>query len=200
VIYQQGACGDTNQRDLANPDPQNGPEEVARISRVLAGKILAASELSVPMCGEPIRVARRMVPIAYHPMTDELRAKAARVLNDPKAGEFDRAQAEAIEKYDLDGKTASVEVQAIRIGETAVVGVPGEYFTAFGLSIKEWSPFARTFIAELANNTFGYIPTLDAFHPGTYETMPIVSARLDPSAGVRIANAAGELLRDLATD
>jgi len=75
--------------------------------------------------------------------------------------------------------------------------VPGEYFVEYGLSIKEWSPFAQMFIGELANGTFGYIPTQDAFHPGTYKTMPILSATLEPSAGVGIANAAGQLLREL---
>ena len=91
-----------------------------------------------------------------------------------------------------------MEVQAIRIGDTAVVGIPGEYFVEYGLNIKEWSPFDQTFISELANAAFGYIPTLDAFYPGTYETMPILSATLEPSAGVQIANAAGKMLRELA--
>ena len=77
------------------------------------------------------------------------------------------------------------------------LGVPGEYFVEYGLSIKEWSPFDQTFVGELANGTFGYIPTLDAFYPGTYETMPIVSATLEQSAGVQMANAAGKLLREL---
>lgn len=197
MIYMQGACGDTNQRDLANPTHQQGPDEVLRISRILAGKVLAASETAIPVADEPIRVAREMLPVPYHPLTDELRAKAERVLADSNAGDFDRAQAEAIRRYELDGVIAEVEVMVIRIGDTAVVGIPGEYFTAYGLSIKDWSPFPQTFIAELANKTFGYIPTLDAFHPGTYETMPIVSATLVPSAGVELANCAGRLLRTL---
>lgn len=198
VIYMQGAAGNINQRDISNPNPQNGPEEVLKIGRALAGKILAAAELAVPIAGSPITTARQILDIKYHPLTPELRAKAEAVRSDPNAGEFDRAQAEAIAKYALDGKSAEVEVQAIRIGDTAFVGIPGEYFVEYGLSIKEWSPFEQTFIAELANNTFGYIPTLDAFHPGTYETMPIVSTTLEPSAGVQMANAAGILLRELA--
>ena len=200
VIYMQGACGNINQRDVSDPRPQTGPEEVLKIGRALAGKILAASELSVPVEGTLVRTSRSMLDIKYHPLTDELRAKADRVLADPNAGDFDRAQAEAISRYQLDGKSAEVEVQVIRVGDTAFVGIPGEYFVEYGISIKEWSPFGQTFVAELANNTFGYIPTLDAFHPGTYETMPIVSATLDPSAGVQMANAAGRLLRSLASD
>ena len=198
VVYMQGACGNINQRDISDPRRQTGPEEVTRLSRVLAGKILAALETAVPISGEPLAVARQLLEIKYHPLTDELRAKAAETRKLPKPGDFERAQADRIENYKLDGKTASVEVQAIRVGDTAFVGVPGEYFVEYGLSIKEWSPFAQTFIAELANGSFGYIPTLDAFHPGTYETMPILSATLEPSAGVRIANAAGQMLRELA--
>jgi neutral ceramidase len=197
VIYMQGTAGNINHRDINNPDPQKGPAEVKRIARILAGKILAASELSDPIEGMPLTTSSAILDIAYHPLTDELRAKAEAVRKNPDAHVFDKSQADQIEHYQLDGKKAAVEVQAIRIGDTAVVGIPGEYFVEYGLSIKEFSPFDQTFVAELANNTFGYIPTLDAFYPGTYETMPIVSAMLEPSAGVQMGNAAGKLLREL---
>jgi len=197
VIYMQGAAGNLNHRDLGNPDPQKGPAEVKRIARILAGKILAASELSQPVEGQPLAVSSAILDIAYAHLTDELRAKAEATRKNPDAHIFDVSQADQIENYKLDGKKAAVEVQAIRIGDTALVGIPGEYFVEYGLNIKEFSPFDQTFISELANNAFGYIPTLDAFYPGTYETMPIVSATLEPSAGVQIANAAGKLLRQL---
>ena len=195
VMYMQGACGNLNQLDVSNSVNQNGPKEVTRLSRVLAGKTLAASELSQPMGCEDLGSISRKLPIKYHPLTEELKAKAKAAGG---RGDFEKAQAELIASYELDGKSAAVEVQAIRIGDTAVVGIPGEYFVEYGLSIKEWSPFDQTFISELANAAFGYIPTLDAFYPGTYETMPILSATLEPSAGVQMANEAGKLLRELA--
>ena len=198
VMYMQGACGNLNQLDVSSSSNQNGPKEVMRLSRVLAGKILAASELSQPMiCGDLGAISRKL-DIKYHPLTPELKAQAAENLKKPKIGDFEKAQAQLIADYQLDGKSAAVEVQAIQIGDMAVVGVPGEYFVEYGMSIKAWSPFDQTFIAELANNAFGYIPTLDAFYPGTYETMPILSATLEPSAGVQIANEAGKMLRQLA--
>ncbi|MCL6519290.1 MAG: hypothetical protein K6T99_05620 [Armatimonadetes bacterium] len=197
VVFMQGACGNINHRDVSKPDSQTGRNEVERIARVLAGKVLAASELSQPMDGT-LGVRKSILKIPYHPLTESLREKAAAVRSNPTADSFDKAQAKAIENYSLDGKLADVEVQAIRIAGTAVVGIPGELFVEYGISIKEWSPFRQTFVVELANNTFGYIPTQDAFCPGTYETMPIVSAMLEPSAGVIIANAAGELLKTLA--
>jgi len=198
VIYMQGACGNLNQLDVSTSANQNGPKEVTRISRILAGKTLAASEFSQPMDCDDLGAISRKLPIKYHPLTDELKAKAEETRRKAKPNDFEKAQAELIASYELDGKSAAVEVQAIRIGDTAVVGVPGEYFVEYALSIKEWSPFDQTFIAELANAAFGYIPTLDAFYPGTYETMPILSATLEPSAGVQIANEAGKMLRELA--
>ncbi|MDI6829355.1 MAG: hypothetical protein QME62_12810 [Armatimonadota bacterium] len=196
VIFMQGTCGNINHRDISKPDSQKGRGEVVRIARVLAGKVLAASELSEPMDG-PLGISRRILEIPYYPLTDALRKKAAAVRSNPDASHFDKAQANDIESYNLDGKLAEVEIQATKIANTAIVGIPGELFVEYGISIKQWSPFSQTFVVELANNTFGYIPTQDAFHPGTYETMPIVSAKLEPSAGVKIANAAGEMLREI---
>jgi hypothetical protein len=159
---------------------------------------MAASDLSKPMESDKLAASTETLGIQYHPMTEALRERAAEIRRQESPHEIDVAQAIRIEEYDLDGKTADVEVQAIRVGDTAFVGVQGEYFSEYGLSIKEWSPFDQTFVGELANGTYGYIPTLDAFYPGTYETMPILSATLEPAAGVRIANAAGQLLRGLA--
>ncbi len=198
VIHLQGTCGNINHIDVKTDRYQSGWAEVTRISRVLAGKVLAASELSTPMESETLGVASEMMDIKYHPMTDALREHAAKILAQENPDEKEIAQARQIKDYSLDGKPADVEVQAIRIGDTAFVGVPGEMFVEYGMSIKEWSPFEQTFVGELANGSFGYIPTSDAFYPGTYETMPVLSAILEPSAGVRIANAAGQLLRGLA--
>lgn len=197
VIFMQGTCGNINHRDITNPDSQNGEAEMLKIARVLAGKVMAASELSKPMESERLAVSSELLSIPYHSMTDALRERAAEIRRQENPHEFDVAQAICIEEYDLDGKTADVEVQAIRVGDTAFVGVEGEYFVEYGLSIKHWSPFDQTFVGELANGSFGYIPTLDAFHPGTYETMPILSTTLEPAAGVKIANSAGQLLRKL---
>ena len=39
------------------------------------------------------------------------------------------------------GKTRETVLQAIVIGDVAIVGVPAEYFTIFGVDIKRRSPF-----------------------------------------------------------
>ena len=56
------------------------------------------------------------------------------------------------------GETRKTWVQAIVLGDVAIVGVPGEFFTLLGQEIKRRSPYRYTFVFELANDYVGYIP------------------------------------------
>ena len=60
-------------------------------------------------------------------------------------------------------------VQAVLIGDVALIGVPGEFFTALGEEIKRRSPFRYTYVFELANDYIGYIPDEQGFDRGGYQ-------------------------------
>jgi hypothetical protein len=90
--------------------------------------------------------------------------------------------------------TETVEMQAMAIGDVAIVGFPVELFTAFGRRVKAGSPFADTIVATLANGWHGYAPTLEAFARGGYEPRFAYPSRLVPEAGDRMTDAALELL------
>ena len=92
----------------------------------------------------------------------------------------------------------SVEIQAIAIGDAAFVGYPVELFCEFGLSTKERSPFADTFVVTLANGWHGYVPTQEAFAHGGYEPRLGYQSRLVPEAGDYMRDAAVKLLCGLA--
>lgn len=63
------------------------------------------------------------------------------------------------------------EVQAIRVGDSVWVGLPGQTFTEIGLKIAEDSPSPNTFVLNLANDNLGYIATDKALRDeGGYET------------------------------
>ena len=87
-----------------------------------------------------------------------------------------------------------VEIQAIAVGDVAFVGYPAEYFTEFGLKTKAKSPFAETFVVELANGWHGYVPTQEAFAHGGYEPRLGYQSRLVPEAGDRMCDTALSLL------
>jgi neutral ceramidase len=64
----------------------------------------------------------------------------------------------------------SVPLQVIRIGELGIAAAPFEVFAETGLQIKERSPFNATFTIELANGSYGYLPTPRQHELGGYET------------------------------
>jgi neutral ceramidase len=92
----------------------------------------------------------------------------------------------------------NLEVMALALGDIALVGYPAEYFCEFGLRTKAHSPFAQTFVAELANGWHGYVPVREAFAHGGYETRLGDASRLVEEAGDRLNEAGLELLRKLA--
>ena len=67
-------------------------------------------------------------------------------------------------------KSVSVKIQAIRIGDFAVVGYPFETFCEIGLEVKAKSPFPQTMVIGLANGRYGYLPTPAEHRLGGYET------------------------------
>jgi len=69
------------------------------------------------------------------------------------------------------GPEREMLIQAFQIGDLVTVALPGEVFVEVGLEIKQRSPFARTLVCELANDSVGYIPTEKAFGEGSYETI-----------------------------
>jgi neutral ceramidase len=57
----------------------------------------------------------------------------------------------------------TLPIQALRVGDVAIVGVPGETFCEQGMSIKTESPFAHTLFLGYSNGCASYIPTPDAY-------------------------------------
>ena len=91
----------------------------------------------------------------------------------------------------------AAEVQVIVLNDTAVVGVPGDYFVELGLWIKKHSPFARTIISAHTNGFLGYLPTREAYEQGGYEVGCDFTNHA-PGCGEAIAEKAVELLRKAA--
>ncbi len=96
------------------------------------------------------------------------------------------------------GQTRHTTLQAIAIGDVAIVGVPAEYFTTLGIEIKKRSPFANTVVAELANDWVGYLPNREAHELGGYQTWMGLHSYAEPGIGERIADDVVGMLEELA--
>ena len=66
-----------------------------------------------------------------------------------------------------------IELSVARVGELALVGVPGEVFAETGLAMKGNSQASQVLVVGYANGYQGYFPTADAFTRGDYETSPL---------------------------
>ena len=91
----------------------------------------------------------------------------------------------------------SYEIQAFRVGRTALVGLPGEPFVEGQLRIKMASPADRTYVAHCANHYVGYLPTKDAFARGGHEVETRFWSKLVPDALDTVVDATIKLLQEV---
>jgi hypothetical protein len=95
------------------------------------------------------------------------------------------------------GRERKTWLQAARIGDVALVGVPAEFFTALGLEIKRRSPFRHTFVAELANDWIGYLPDRKAHELGGYQTWTGYHSFCAPGTGEAVVDEIVRMLGEL---
>jgi len=208
VLYLNGPCGDVCQDDITAPDESRyGEEPMERIGAQLAAQALEpAAEPSVaepsPSLIAAVREVTRVAVRAVPP--DDLRAAEhwaeGRSLNDipNTADEVKLRELVLVEQERRAQPALDIEVGGSRIGDGALVALPGEIFAAIGRDIRAASPFAHTAVVELANGCYGYVPTAEAFTGGGYETWLCRSSRLAPDAAAKLVEAGKRVLVRLA--
>lgn len=88
-----------------------------------------------------------------------------------------------------------LEQQAVRIGDAAFVSFPAEVFSEIGLAVKKRSPFSRTFVIGLADESdVGYLPTAEEFKEENYE---VLGSPFSPKAEQACIDASLSLLERL---
>lgn len=97
----------------------------------------------------------------------------------------------------MQGQQRTTWLQAVLIGDVAIVGVPAEFFTQLGLDIKNRSPFRHTYVAELANDWIGYLPNLEAHKLGGYQVWTGLHSYAEPGTGERVVDEVVDMLRQL---
>lgn len=104
-----------------------------------------------------------------------------------------RMRAERARRYA--GQTHTpLELQAIRIDDIAIVGMPGEPFVQIGKAVKSNSPFAHTLFSGYSNVGGSYIPMAQDYPVGGYE---VDVTPFTPDAAEVVIQENLALLRDL---
>lgn len=194
-----GTCGDLNHINVNEPaTPRPKFEITQRIGGTL-GQVVIEQSQSLPVVTRPALAARSTtIQVPFQQATAEQVADARKIMesfSDASVPFLDKVA--AVRTLDLAGLSPlyPMEVQAFRLdADTAIVCLPGEIFVELGLAIKRASPFKRTLVVEISNDRPSYVPTLKAFHEGSYE---VTNARVKPGAGEMLAEAAVGLLKEL---
>lgn len=91
----------------------------------------------------------------------------------------------------------AARIAALRLGDAALVFLPGEAFVEIGLGILAESPFRFTAVAAYANDYLGYIPTDRAFLNRGYEIGPGRWSRVALGSEGAVRRTAVELLDEI---
>ena len=181
-LYVNGAGGDVN---LRFDQPRQRGFAAARLhGEALAAEALRAAEGGRALGSAPVRAATAPAVLIYAKRISraqalELRAEGvadlarARTLSQRRrARAYMIAYAQRVlDTYDESDWTdqVQVDVQALRIGDLALVALPVEFFAADGRALRASTPIPYLMIAGWSNGNLGYVPTRRAFARGGYE-------------------------------
>lgn len=194
VLFLEGASGSTHNLDLS------GDECIRRLKT----SVFDTLQRTQPRTVDRLDARKRAVRFKVRHFDDAAEDAAVRRYVTRYAGpphdEIIRKVFENMrrELASQQGQERETWVQAMRIGDIALVGVPAEYFTQLGLDIKNRSPFRHTYVAELANDWIGYLPNQEGHKLGGYQVWTGFHSYAEPGTGERIADVAVELLNELA--
>ncbi|MEY5025517.1 MAG: hypothetical protein RLZZ244_1045 [Verrucomicrobiota bacterium] len=179
AMMSNGASGNINNLPFKVTRPPREPFEQIRIVAQKAADTAWTAFRKIEKHRSDVRVAmiQREVALAYRRPSEEQLAEARSIvaIRDKAAIEqlprlaqnYARSTIGAAERSE---PTLTVQLQAIRIGDTALCGIPFETFVETGLELKKRSPFPHTLVIGLANGRHGYLPTPEQHALGGYET------------------------------
>ncbi|MFN8492385.1 MAG: neutral/alkaline non-lysosomal ceramidase N-terminal domain-containing protein [Caldilineaceae bacterium] len=207
-LFFQGACGDIN--PIRNTTDF---EDVERYGLMLGGEVIKlAAQMSAPDYAEitpRIQVKSATIALTVRELPDRVSTQEKYTLlkNKQKAAKSEEERSQwartlrlAEEKLALIERGAEplpAEIQVIRLGDVALVSLPGEPFTELGLAIKQRSPARQTFVIGYANDWIGYLTTPQAWQQGGYEVGEGPWTRVGPAGGYQLVDKAVDMLAEL---
>lgn len=205
AMMTNGTSGDINNIDFHSTRPPRAPFEQIQI---VAAKTADAAWRAVKKIetydeNPVVAVRQREVTLDYRiPSRSEVE-KALKLLELPrKDQEAINKRTGSVANHTVNyaapemTKSESVIIQAIRIGDQAIVSMPFEVLVEIGLEIKEKSPFPHTFTIELANGGYGYLPPPNQHELGGYETW-LGTSRFEEDSSVILTRHLLEMLKEL---
>ncbi|HEX6540810.1 MAG TPA: neutral/alkaline non-lysosomal ceramidase N-terminal domain-containing protein [Ktedonobacterales bacterium] len=206
VALATGAAGDISTRHLRQGQ---GFEELERLGRLLAEaaeRFIATAEplrLAPPIVREDTVALKRKDPLDMKALAsdaDTLSQQRAAAL---EAGNIAQARtletvlqgiraAQHIGSAQQDLPLPSLTVATARLGELALVAIPGELYSRLGAEIRRGAA-SPALVLGYTNGYVGYIPTREAYQSLDYE---VLMSQFGAGSGEDVAAAALRMLRE----
>ncbi len=190
--FLQGASGSTHRLNVGPADAAKRIEEAVRAA-------ISEAELCEDM---KLASIKREFAFTVRTFDEEAEERAVTDYCTKRAGGGAQSVIEVFRRMRKElashqGKPRSTWLQAMRIGDVAIVGVPAEFFTKLGMDIKRRSPFANTVVVELTNDWIGYLPDREAHRLGGYQVWTGFHSYAEPGTGERMVDEAVKMLEEL---
>ena len=173
--------GDMNDTEISFDNEMKSPGMARFIGRALAGTVLQVFDKVAYFNVDNIRTAEKTITVGTnYPESSEL-PLAHKYKDLYESGKSDLipykgmqltteiARALRICKMENGPKSTKLSLSGLRIGEIALIGIPGEPFTDIGVKIKQTEGFGLILPCALANGYEGYFPSEEAYNEGGYE-------------------------------
>lgn len=173
--------GDMNDTCISFDNEMKSPGMARFVGRALAGTVLQVYDKVTYTEVDKLDIMHRIAVIpANVPRKEDLPiAHKYKELHDAgrdedipfTAMELTTVVAEALRMCKMENGPESykLDLTGVRIGEVALLGIPGEPFTDIGVGIKESEGYSMIMPCALTNGNEGYFPMKSAYDEGGYE-------------------------------
>ena len=202
AMMANGTSGDANNINFRTPQPRKQPYEQMRyVAEDVAAKVNDAIAKLTWETSASLAARYRELDIQWRKIDQELlnwaketEAKAPRI----QGGKADLplAYAGRVQRLAQASPETKFPIQILRIGSICIGTSPCETFAETGREFRKRSPFPHSFMVELANGYYGYMPTPRHFELGGYETWPGTNY-LEPQASVKMMDALLEMANEV---
>ena len=143
TLFLNGCCGDINHCTYFPTElPLRGPDKAAQLGRAFAGGAINIAEKAEPTPIEEVSGMLRVVDIPYYKREEKMQHYVEELRAKENLSAFEQYVVDKFDAWPFDDQTAEVSVQALRVGDIAFVGLPGEIFVDHGFEIKHYCIFS----------------------------------------------------------
>ena len=183
--YFQGAAGNVNSSSRIEREMRTSvSKESVAYSQALSDIIIKGAQNLRYVEPADIKVTRTMFEGRVNHTKDHLAEKAAEISkffresgDRPAANQMARDlglhsvyEASAVAAHANMPQTKTIELDAVRMGDLALVTAPNELFDVFSVVVEGKAPYEKVLTLGYCNSSAGYIPSAFGYEYGCYES------------------------------